>query len=249
MGEAHVDTMIERMKRKFGVDVVTRPAKVPYKETLKGHARAQGRHVKQSGGAGQYGVAWIEAEPLPRGSGFEFVDKIFGGAIPNQFIPSVEKGIVKTMEQGVISGNPMVDIRCTLVDGKFHTVDSSDMAFQIAGSLALKEAADAAGVVLLEPIVELEVVIPETQTGDVMGDLNSKRAKIAGVESAAAGKQRVKAMVPQAEVARYAIDLRSLTGGRGAFTMRFSHYEEVPSHLADKIIAEAQKAKEEAQKK
>jgi elongation factor G len=143
----------------------------------------------------------------------------------------------------------MVDIRCTLVDGKFHTVDSSDMAFQLAGSLALKEAASAAGVALLEPIVELEVVVPEAYTGDIMGDLNSKRAKIQGMESASAGKQRVKALVPQAEVARYSIDLRSMTGGRGAFSMRFSHYEEVPSHLADKIIAEAQRVKEEAQKK
>jgi elongation factor G len=143
----------------------------------------------------------------------------------------------------------MVDIRCTLVDGKFHTVDSSDMAFQLAGSLALKEAASAAGVALLEPIVELEVIVPETYTGDIMGDLISKRAKIQGMESASAGKQRVKALVPQAEVARYSIDLRSMTGGRGAFSMRFSHYEEVPSHLADKIIAEAQRVKEEAQKK
>jgi elongation factor G len=249
MGEAHLDVMMERMKRKFGVEVTASPARIAYRETFRKPAKGLGRHVKQSGGHGQYAICNIEVEPLPRGEGFEFVDKIFGGAIPNQFIPSVEKGVVKTMEQGVISGNPMVDIRCTLTDGKFHTVDSSDMAFQIAGSLALKEAADAAGVVLLEPIVELEVVIPETQTGDVMGDLNSKRAKIGGVESATAGKQRVKAMVPQAEVARYAIDLRSLTGGRGAFSMRFSHYEEVPSHLADKIIAEAQKAKEEAQKK
>jgi elongation factor G len=153
------------------------------------------------------------------------------------------------MSQGVMSGNPMVDIRCTLLDGKFHPVDSSDMAFQIAGSLALREAAEAAGVALLEPIAELEVLVPETMTGDVMGDLNSKRAKIGGVESASGGKQRVRAMVPQAEVARYAIDLRSITGGRGAFTMRFSHYEEMPSHLADKIVAEAQKAREEAQKK
>jgi elongation factor G len=249
MGEAHLDVMMERMKRKFGVEVTSAPARIAYRETIRKPVKALGRHVKQSGGHGQYAICTIEVEPLPRGGGFEFVDKIFGGAIPNQFIPSVEKGIVKTMEQGVISGNPMVDIRCTLVDGKFHTVDSSDMAFQIAGSMALKEATDAAGVVLLEPIVELDVVIPETQTGDVMGDLNSKRAKIAGVESVAAGKQRVKAMVPQAEVARYAIDLRSLTGGRGAFTMRFSHYEEVPSHLADKIIAEAQKAKDEAHKK
>jgi elongation factor G len=249
MGEAHLDVMAERMKRKFGVEVVTSPAKIAYRETIRSVGKGLGRHVKQSGGHGQYAVCNIEIEPLPHGTGFEFVDKIFGGAIPNQFIPSVEKGVVKTMQQGVISGNPMVDIRCTLVDGKFHTVDSSDMAFQIAGSLALKEAVEKAGVVLLEPIVELEVIVPESYTGDIMGDLNSKRAKIAGMESAGAGKQRVKAMVPQAEVARYSIDLRSMTGGRGAFSMRFSHYEEVPSHLADKIIADANKAKEEAQKK
>jgi elongation factor G len=152
------------------------------------------------------------------------------------------------MTQGVYSGNPMVDIRCTLVDGKFHSVDSSDMAFQLAGALALKDAAQAAGVVLLEPIVEVDVVVPETYTGDIMGDLNSKRAKIQGIESAGAGKQRVKALVPQAEVARYSIDLRSMTGGRAAFSMKFSHYEEVPSHLADKVIAAAQQEKEEAKK-
>jgi elongation factor G len=204
--------------------------------------------LKQTGGHGQFGVASVEIEPLPRGSGFEYQDKIFGGAIPNQFIGSVEKGVVKAMQEGVLSGNPMVDVRVTLVDGKFHTVDSSDMAFQIAGSLALKDAAQQAGVVLLEPIVELEIVVPDDHTGDVMGDLNSKRAKIQGMESAGPGKQRIKAQVPQAEVARYAIDLRSLTGGRGAFTMRFSHYEEVPSHLADRLIAEAQKAKDEAKK-
>jgi len=249
MGEAHLDVMIERMKRKFGVEVTTAPAKIAYRETIKGPGKGLGRHVKQTGGHGQYGVCSIEIEPLPRGAGFEFVDKIFGGAIPGQFIPSVEKGVVKAMQEGVLSGNPMVDVRVTLVDGKFHTVDSSDMAFQIAGSLALKEAAQQAGVVLLEPIVELEVVVPEAYTGDIMGDLNSKRAKIGGMESAGAGKQRIRALVPQAEVARYAIDLRSMTGGRGAFTMRFSHYEEVPPHLAEKIIAEAQKAKEEAQKR
>jgi len=249
MGEAHLDVQIERMKRKFGVEVSTAPAKIPYRETIRGPGKGLGRHVKQTGGHGQYAVCNIEIEPRGRGEGFEFVDKIFGGAIPNQFIGSVEKGVVKTMQQGVISGNPMVDIRCTLVDGKFHAVDSSDMAFQLAGSLALKEACAAAGVVLLEPIVELEVVVPESHTGDIMGDLNAKRAKIQGMETATAGKQRVKALVPQGEVARYAIDLRSLTGGRGAFTMHFSHYEEVPTHLAEKIIAEAQKAKEEAHKK
>jgi elongation factor G len=249
MGEAHLDVQIERMKRKFGVEVTTAPAKIAYRETIKGPGKAMGRHVKQTGGHGQYAICNIEVEPLPRGGGFEFVDKIFGGAIPNQFIASVEKGVVKAMSEGALSGNPMVDIRCTLVDGKFHPVDSSDMAFQIAGSLALREAAQAAGVALLEPIVEVEVVVTDDYTGDIMGDLNSKRAKIQGMESAGAGKQRVKALVPQAEVARYSIDLRSLTGGRGAFSMRFSHYEEVPSHLAEKIIAEAQKAKEEAQKK
>jgi elongation factor G len=249
MGEAHLDVMMERMKRKFGVEVTHEPAKIAYRETFKKPGKGLGRHVKQTGGHGQFAVCNIEVEPLPRGQGFEYVDKIFGGAVPNQFIGSVEKGIVKAMAQGVMSDNPMVDIRCTLVDGKFHAVDSSDMAFQLAGSLALKEAAAQAGVVLLEPIVELDVVVPDSYTGDIMGDLNAKRAKIGGMESAGPGKQRVKALVPQAEVARYSIDLRSMTGGRGAFTMKFSHYEELPSHLADKIIAEAQKAKEETHKK
>jgi elongation factor G len=248
MGEAHLDVQIERMKRKFGVEVATTPAKIAYRETIRGPAKGLGRHVKQTGGHGQYAVCSIEVEPLPRGEGFEFVDKIFGGAIPNQFIGSVEKGVVKTMAQGVISGNPMVDIRCRLVDGKFHSVDSSDMAFQLAGALALKDAAQQAGVVLLEPIVEVDVVVPDAYTGDIMGDLNSKRAKIQGMEGAGAGKQRVKALVPQAEVARYSIDLRSMTGGRAAFSMTFSHYEEVPSHLSDKVIAAAQQAKEEARK-
>lgn len=249
MGEAHLDVQIERMKRKFGVEVTTAPARIAFRETVRGPGRGIGRHVKQTGGHGQYAVCSIEIEPLARGEGFDFVDKIFGGAIPNQFIGSVEKGVIKTMQQGVISGNPMVDIRCTLTDGKFHAVDSSDMAFQLAGSLALKDAAATAGVVLLEPVVEVDVVVPESHTGDIMGDLNSRRAKIQGMESAGAGKQRVKALVPQAEVARYSIDLRSMTGGRAAFTMRFSHYEEMPSHLADKIIAEVQQAKEEAHKK
>ena len=249
MGEAHLDVQIERLKRKFGVEVTTQPAKIAYRETIKTKGKGLGRHVKQTGGHGQYAVCNIEIEPLPRGDGFVYDNKIFGGAIPAQFIPSVEKGIVKTMSDGVISGNPMVDVKVTLVDGKFHTVDSSDMAFQIAGSLALKEAVDAAGVVLLEPIVELEVVVPESYTGDVMGDLNSKRGKIGGMEQIGGGKQRIRALVPQAEVARYVIDLRSMTGGRGAFSMRFSHYEELPTHLAQKVIEEHQRAREEAQKR
>ena len=249
MGEAHLDVQIERLKRKFGVEVQTKPAKIAYRETIRSKGKGLGRHVKQTGGHGQYAVCNIEIEPLPRGDGFVYEDKIFGGAIPQQFIPSIEKGIVKTMSEGVISGNPMVDVKVTLVDGKFHAVDSSDMAFQIAGSLAIKEAVEAAGVVILEPIVELEVVVPEAYTGDVMGDFNSKRGKIQGMEQIGGGKQRVKALVPQAEVARYVIDLRSMTGGRGAFSMRFSHYEELPQQLAQRVIDEHLKAREEAQKK
>jgi elongation factor G len=246
MGEAHLDVMLERMRRKFGVEVSSHPAKVAYKSTLRGSAKAQGRYVKQTGGHGQYGVCWIEVEPLDRGAGFEFVDKIVGGVIPNQFIPSVEKGVAKAMAEGVIPGIPLVDVRVRLYDGKHHPVDSSDIAFQVAGSLALREAAQQAGVVLLEPIAELDVVVPDSHTGDIMGDLNAKRGKILGMEQTGTGKSRVRALVPQAEVARYSIDLRSMTGGRGGFSMSFSHYEEVPTHFAQRIIDDAQRAREEA---
>jgi elongation factor G len=249
MGEAHLEVQMERLKRKFGVEVTTHPAKIAYRETIKKKAKGLGRHVKQTGGHGQYAVCNIELEPVSRGEGFVYENKIFGGAIPSQFISSIEKGIVKTMTDGVISGNRMVDIKVTLVDGKFHPVDSSDMAFQIAGSLALKDAVESAGVVLLEPVVDLEVIVPEAYTGDIMGDLNSKRGKIGGMEQIGGGKQRIHAQVPQAEVARYVIDLRSMTGGRGAFSMAFSHYEELPAHLAEKVIAAYQKAREEAQKR
>jgi elongation factor G len=245
MGEAHLEVMIERLKRKFGVEVTTAPAKIAYRETIRGSAKGLGRHVKQTGGHGQYAVCNIEIEPLGHGEGFVYEDKIFGGAIPQQFIPSIEKGIVRTMAEGVISGNPMVDLKVTLVDGKFHPVDSSDMAFQIAGSMALKDAVEQAGVALLEPIVDLEVVVPESYTGDIMGDLNSKRGKIAGMDQVGGGKSRINAQVPQAEVARYVIDLRSMTGGRGAYTATFSHYEEMPQHLAQKVIDEYQAAKAE----
>jgi elongation factor G len=249
MGEAHLEVMIERLKRKYGVDVTTAPAKIAYRETVRGKAKATGRHVKQSGGHGQYAVCEIELEPAARGEGFVYEDKIFGGAIPNQFIPSIEKGIVKTMAEGVLSGNPMVDVKVTLVDGKFHSVDSSDMAFQIAGSLALKEAVEQAGVMLLEPMVNLDVIVPDSYTGDIMGDLNAKRGKIAGMDQVGGGKQVIHATVPQAEVARYVIDLRSMTGGRGAFSMAFSHYEEMPQHLAQKVIDAYQQAREDAHKK
>ena len=249
MGEAHLGVQIERLKAKFGVEVETKPAKIAYRETIRARAKAQGRHVKQSGGHGQYAVCEIEVEPLPRGEGFVYEDKIFGGAIPQQFIPSIEKGIVKTMSEGVLSGNPMVDIKVTLVDGKFHAVDSSDMAFQIAGSIALKEAVEQGGVALLEPVVQLAVTVPESFTGDIMGDLNAKRGKIQVMDQVGGGKQVINALVPQGEVARYVIDLRSMTGGRGAFSMMFSHYEEMPQHLAQKVIDEYQQAREEAHKK
>ncbi len=249
MGEAHLDVQMSRLQSKFGVGVVHHPAKIAYRETVRGSAKGHGRHVKQSGGHGQYAICDIEISPTPHGEGFVFESKIVGGAIPHQFIPSVEKGIVRTMVEGVISGNPMVDVHVSLVDGKFHAVDSSDMAFQVAGSLALKEAVDAAGVALLEPVVALQVVVPDTFTGDIMGDLNAKRGKILGMEQIGGGKQRINAMVPQGEVARYVIDLRSMTGGRGAFTMTFAHYEEMPTQLAAKVIAEYQAAKEEGHKK
>jgi elongation factor G len=240
-GEAHLDVTLDRLHRKFGVDVTELPLRIPYRETLAKKAQALGRHVKQTGGHGQYAIAHVEAEPGPRGSGFEFVDKIVGGAIPNQFIPSVQKGVEKTLTEGVLAGYPVVDVRVTLDDGKFHPVDSSDLAFQLAGGHGFKEAAQAAGVVLLEPIMDLEVVVPDAYLGDIMGDLNSKRGRIQGTE-AIAGHQIVKAKVPMAEVARYAIDLRSMTGGQGTFRMEPSHYEEVPSHLVDKIVAEAKEA-------
>ena len=249
MGEAHLEVMVERLKRKFGVEVTTAPAKIAYRETVRGSAKGLGRHVKQTGGHGQYAVCNIEIEPLAHGEGFVYDDKIFGGAIPHQFIPSIEKGVVRTMSEGVISGNPMVDLKVTLVDGKFHPVDSSDMAFQIAGSMALKDAVDQAGVALLEPIVDLEVIVPEAYTGDIMGDLNSKRGKIAGMEQVGGGKQRIRAQVPQAEVARYVIDLRSMTGGRGGYISTFSHYEAMPQQLAQKVIDEYQAAREEAHRK
>jgi elongation factor G len=223
---------------------VSHPARVPYKETIKGKVKAQGRYVKQSGGHGQFGVCWIEVEPLPRGSGFEFVDKIVGGVIPNQFIPSVEKGVIKTMTEGVVTPYQMVDTRVTLYDGKFHPVDSSDMSFQIAGAMALREAVAQAGVSLLEPIMKVEITVPENYTGEIMGDLNSKRGRIAGMESVGGGKQKISALVPQSEMTRYAIDLRSMTHGWGQFRMSFDHYEEVPAHLADKVVEAAKKDKE-----
>jgi elongation factor G len=243
MGENHIEVTLERLKRKYGVEVVQVPLLLPYKETFKSTVKALGRHVKQSGGHGQYGICNIEVEPLPRGGGFEFVDKIFGGAIPNQFIPSVEKGVRKAMDDGLVAGYPVVDIRVTLYDGKYHTVDSSDMAFQIAGSMAMKEAAAQADTVLLEPVLELEVLVPDDYVGDILGDLSSRRGRVVGTDPVGTGRTLVRATAPEAEVVRYAIDLRSMTRGRGSFARRFSHYEELPPHMAAKVIEQAKARK------
>jgi elongation factor G len=240
VGQVHLEVIGEKIKRKFGVELDLALPKVPYKETIKGKARVQGRHKKQSGGRGQFADTWIEMEPLPAGGGFEFEDKIFGGAIPKQFIPAVEKGIVEAMEKGVIAGYPVVDLKVALVDGSYHSVDSSEMAFKIAGSLAFKKAAAEAKPVLLEPVMNITIRIPEDCVGDVMGDLNSRRGKVMGMDSEAKNEV-INAQVPMAEILRYSSDLTSLTGARGSFSVSFSHYEEVPAQLAEKIIAEANK--------
>ncbi len=243
-GEAHLDVTLDRLARKFGVEVAEIPLRIAYRETMAKKAQGMGRHVKQTGGHGQYGIAYVEVEPLERGAGFEFVDKIVGGVIPHQFIPSVHKGIERALQEGALAGYPVVDLRVTLYDGKYHPVDSSDIAFQLAGALAFREAAEKAGIELLEPIMDLEVIVPDSHLGEVMGDLNSKRGRIQGTESLGGSRQIVRARVPMGEVARYAIDLRSMTGGQGTFRMTFSHYEEVPSHLASKIIEDPRQAKD-----
>jgi len=245
VGQLHIEVTVERLKRKFGVEVELKEPKVPYKEAIKGRAKAQGRLKKQSGGRGQFGDCWLEIEPLPRGGGFEFVDKIVGGVVPRQYIPAVEKGVREAMKEGVLAGYEMVDVRVTLYDGSYHTVDSSEMAFKIAASMGFKTAVANAKPILLEPMVTLNVAVPDECMGDVIGDLNSRRGKVLGVDPKG-GSQVVRAMTPMAEVLRYAPDLRSMTSGRGSFEMEFSGYEEVPPHIAEKIIAEAAAAKQAA---
>ncbi|HPA14624.1 MAG TPA: elongation factor G [Desulfobacterales bacterium] len=243
MGQVHIETTIEKLKRKFNVEVQLKTPKVPYKETIKKKARAQGRHKKQTGGHGQYGDCWIDIEPLPRGAGFEFVDGVVGGVIPRQYIPAVEKGIIEACQKGVIAGFPFIDFRVTLNDGSFHAVDSSEMAFKIAGSLAFKKAAAEANPVLLEPIMKVEIITPDEFMGDIMGDLNSRRGRVLGMDTK--GKNQViKALVPMAEFLTYAPDLNSMTGGRGMYTMEFSHYDEVPAQISQKLIEEINKSKE-----
>jgi elongation factor G len=243
MGQVHLEVTIDKLKRKFGVEVLMKTPKVPYRETVKVTAQAQGKYKKQSGGRGQYGDCHIILEPLPRGSGFEFVDKIVGGVIPQQYRPAVEKGVIETMKEGVIAGYPIVDFRVTLTDGSYHSVDSSEMAFKIAGSMALKKAILDAKPVLLEPIMKVEVIIPDDTLGAIIGDLNSKRGRVQGVEPQAGGNQKITTMVPMSEMLTYANQLHSLTSGRGLYSMEFSHYEDVPALLTQKIIAdrEAQK--------
>lgn len=242
-GQVHIEATNEKLKRKFNVEVILNTPKIPYRETIKKKVRVQGKHKKQSGGHGQFGDCWVQMEPMPRGKGFEFVDAIVGGAIPKTYIPAVEKGIVEAAVKGVLAGFPCVDFKVTLDDGSFHAVDSSEMAFKIAGSLAFKKAAVDAKPVLLEPIMKVTVTTPDDYMGDIMGDLNGRRGRVLGMDSA--GKNQViNAEMPMAEIQTYAPDLRSMTGGRGMYAMEFDHYEEVPNQLSEKIVEAINQEKE-----
>jgi len=243
MGQVHIEVNIEKMKRKFGVEVNLNTPKVPYLETIKGKTNVQGKYKKQSGGRGQFGDCWIDIEPLPRGGGFEFNDKIVGGVIPGQYRPAVEKGIVEAAAKGVIAGYPVVDFRINLTFGSYHTVDSSEMAFKIAGSMAFQKGVMDCQPILLEPIVNIDIEVPDEYMGDVIGDLNSRRGRVQGMDTNGTN-QVIKGQVPLAEILKYAPDLRSMTSGRGNFTYTESHYEEVPAYIAEKIIAESKKEEE-----
>ncbi|MDG2303865.1 MAG: elongation factor G [Candidatus Binatia bacterium] len=234
MGQLHVDLVVERLKRKFGAEVLLSAPKIPYRETVRSRSQAEGRLKKQTGGHGQFALAQLEIEPLPRGAGFEFVDKVVGGSVPRNFIPAVEKGVIETMRKGALGGYPVVDVRVTLYDGKHHDVDSSEMAFKLAAAMGFKAAFEKAKPVILEPIMAIDVSVPDEAMGDVLGDVNSRRGKVQGVEPKGHG-QVIKAMIPMAEILTYAPDLNSMTGGRGSFHVEFSHYEELPSHFAEKI--------------
>ncbi|MBD3382260.1 MAG: elongation factor G [candidate division Zixibacteria bacterium] len=244
-GELQLDIIFDKLKKRFGVEVVTSKPKIPYRETIKGKAEVQHKYKKQTGGKGQYGDVHIRMSPNARGEGFEFLDEITGGVIPAKFIPSVEKGIVESMEEGALAGYKVVDVKVALFYGSYHTVDSSDMAFKIAGSMAFKEAFMKCDPVLLEPIYNLEVIVPDDYTGDIMGDVSSRRGKIQGMEPEGPN-QRIKARVPQAELYKYSTSLRSMTQGRGFYTRSFSHYEEVPREITEKIIEEAKQMKEQS---
>jgi len=245
MGEAHVDASVEKLKRKFGVDLKTDIPKIPYQETITSSVKAEYKHKKQTGGHGQYGHVLLELEPLPRGTGSEFAKRVVGGSVPKNYIPAVEKGVNETLNDGVISGYPVTDIKVTLYDGSSHPVDSSDMSFKIAASHAVKKGVSDGHPVLLEPMMNVQITIPDAFTGDIMSDLNGKRAKVLGM-SPGDGINIIDAQVPLAEMLRYAIDLRSITQGRGSYTMEFSNYEEVPEHLAQRIIEDSKKEPEKA---
>ncbi len=247
LGTIQLEVIINKLKEKFGVNVNLEKPRIKYRETIKKSASAEGKHKKQSGGRGQFGVCNVKFEPLPRGTGFQFVDEIFGGAIPSKFVPSVEKGIKDAFEKGVVAGYPIVDVKAVLYDGKYHDVDSSDIAFQIAGSLSVKGAIPQADPVILEPIMNVEVAVPEEYMGDIMGDINSRRGKILGTEHA--GRyQKIKALIPESEMYQYSSQLRSMTQGRGTFKMEFETYEEVPRERVPKIIEEAKRFLEEQEK-
>jgi elongation factor G len=239
-GQLHVEVTVAKMRKRYGVEVILKTPKVPYRETIRGTADVQGRHKKQTGGHGQFGDCWIKLQPLPRSGGFEFVDEIFGGSIPRNFIPAVEKGIIESAARGYLAGFPVVDFRVILYDGSFHAVDSSEMAFKIAGSLAFKKAMEQAQPVLLEPIMNVEILAPQEYAGDLMGDLTSRRGKLQGMD-VKRDMQVIKSQVPMAEMVSYAPVLTSMTGGRGSYHMEFSHYDEVPAHIAQKIVEEANK--------
>jgi len=241
--QIHVEVIVDRMRDRFGAEVVLKPPRVPYRETIKGSAKAHGRYKKQTGGRGQFGDCHIEIEPLPDGIGFEFVNRIKGGVIPSGFIPAVEKGIVETMARGTVAGYPVEGVRVTLVDGSYHSVDSSEQAFKMAGSLAFKHAMEQAEPSLLEPVMTVSVDVPEDCVGDVIGDLNSRRGHPLGMEPSGSMTQ-VKAEVPMAEMLDYAPDLRAITGGRGDYTMDLARYEPMPAHLTQRVVAEATSGQE-----
>jgi len=239
-GETHLTITIEKLQRKFGVAVVRHDVRVAYRETVTRRADAEGKYKKQSGGRGQFGVAKLWVEPAPRGGGFEFIDEIKGGSIPRQFIPAVQKGINETMNEGGVKGFPVVDIRVYCYDGKYHSVDSSEMSFKMAGRLGFKAAMEDAGPIVLEPISRIEVTVPTEYQGDVMGDLAARRGQVQGTDVGGSGKQQITALVPTSEIMNYAIDLRSLTQGWGRFSAEFDHYQELPSHLADRVSADTE---------
>lgn len=245
MGQLHIELSVEKARRRYKAEILLKTPKIPYREALRGKAQVQGRHKKQSGGRGQFGDCWIEIEGLPRGTGYVFEDAIVGGSIPRQYIPAVDKGVQEAAARGYLAGFPVVDFKVKLYDGSYHTVDSSEMAFKIAGSIAFKKAMEMVKPVLLEPLVLLTVSVPDEFMGDVIGDLSSRRGKVLGSDSVA-GLTEIKAHVPMSEVLRYAPDLRSMTGGQGLFTMEFDHYEEAPPPVAEKVIAEHAKERAEA---